>query len=165
MCFINRVPADSLHFALWSFPLSQGSWQETFLSELFSALLKLVTDWSLVLSEKRLSTEDRISFLFFVFLFFFLFLLHLYSIDICNGWKINVSDVPVNVNKIKPILKGTWWHVLTGVTTDYKVWWGWNKMSIHSLNLMIRVGVLIIMMIGRGYCIYRNWPPAKSVNK
>lgn len=37
---------------------------------------------------------------------FVFFLLHLYSIDICNGWKINVSDVPVNVNKIKPILKG-----------------------------------------------------------
>ncbi len=38
---------------------------------------------------------------------FFFFLLHLYSIDICNGWKINVSDVPVNVNKIKPVLKAT----------------------------------------------------------
>lgn len=43
--------------------------------------------------------------------------MHLYSIDICNGWKINVSDVPVNVNKIKPILKGTQ-HVLSGVATD-----------------------------------------------
>lgn len=28
-------------------------------------------------------------------LFFFLF--HLYSVDICNRWKIYVSDVPVNV--------------------------------------------------------------------
>ena len=49
----------------------------------------------------------------------FFFLLHLYSIDICNGWKINVSDVPVNVNKIKPILKGKknktiFLHVLRG---------------------------------------------------
>lgn len=68
----------------------------------FSALLKLVTDWSLVLSERSLRTEDGIFELFFFFL-----LLHLYSVDICNGCKINVSDVPVNVNKIKPILKST----------------------------------------------------------
>lgn len=51
------------------------------------------------------------------FCFLFFFLLHLYSIDICNGWKINVSDVPVNVNKIKPILRGTR-HVQSGVMTE-----------------------------------------------
>lgn len=64
----------------------------------FYALLKLVTDLSLVLYERSLKTDDGIQFFF---------LLHLYSIDICNEWKINVSGVPVNVNKIKPILKAT----------------------------------------------------------
>lgn len=34
------------------------------------------------------------------------FLLHLYSVDICNGCKINVSDVPVNVNKNKVHFEG-----------------------------------------------------------
>lgn len=58
--FRNWVPADNLHFALWLFPLSRASWQETFLRELFSALLKLVTDWSLVLSERSLRTGDWI---------------------------------------------------------------------------------------------------------
>lgn len=63
----------------------------------FSALLKLVTDWSLVFCERSLRTEDGI---------LIFFLLHLYSIDICNGWKINVSDVPVNVNKNKAHFEG-----------------------------------------------------------
>lgn len=60
-----------------------------------AALLKLVTDWNPV--------QDPPWGLggFFVF-----FLLHLYSVDLCNGCKINVCDVPVNVNKIKFILKG-----------------------------------------------------------
>lgn len=63
----------------------------------FSALLELVTDWSLVLDERSLRTEDGI---------LIFFLLHLYSVDICNGWKINVSDVPVNVNKNKAHFEG-----------------------------------------------------------
>lgn len=55
----------------------------------FSALLELITDWSLVLYERSLRAEIRIEIFFFLF--------HLYSVDICNRWKINVSDVPVNV--------------------------------------------------------------------
>lgn len=56
----------------------------------FSALLELITDWSLVLYERSLRAEIRIEIIFF-------FLFHLYSVDICNRWKIYVSDVPVNV--------------------------------------------------------------------
>lgn len=78
---INEVPADA------SMLLCGRLHCRDFLCELL--LLKLVSDWSLA-----------------VLIFVFLFLLHLYSIYICNGWKINVSDVPVNVNKIKPVLKG-----------------------------------------------------------
>lgn len=74
-----------------------------YVSELFfSALLKLVTDWSLVLCERSLRKEDGI-----------LIFCCICTVDICNGWKINVSDVPVNVNKIKPVLKGTQ-HTLSG---------------------------------------------------
>lgn len=51
------------------------------------------------------------------------FLLHLYSVDICNGCKINVSDVPVNVNKIKFILKGArrvWNGVITRTLRGFR---------------------------------------------
>lgn len=99
-----------LHSALWWSPLSQGSRQETFLCELFFCTAE-ACHWlePCSLWEKSQRAEDGI------FIFYFV-LLHLYSIDICNGWNINVSDVPVNVNKIKPILKGTrlwvvWWRV------------------------------------------------------
>lgn len=99
-----------LHSALWWSSLSQGSRQETFLCELFFCTAE-ACHWlePCSLWEKSQRAQDGI------FIFYFV-LLHLYSIDICNGWNINVSDVPVNVNKIKPILKGTrfwvvWWRV------------------------------------------------------
>ena len=73
-------------------PLSQGFRQRT----LFCALLKLVADWSLVFCERRLGADDLDFSVASV----------QYRHTVCNGWEINVRDVPVNVNKIKPILKG-----------------------------------------------------------
>lgn len=98
---MNRVPADDFILLCGGLGCPRDPDRRPSCVNFSSALLKLVTDWSLVLCERSLR-ERRMGFLFFIFV-----LLHLYSIDICNGWNINVSDVPVNVNKIKPILKGT----------------------------------------------------------
>lgn len=97
--FVRQVGADEVRRSLQSSPLCRGSRQETLPGQtsFFAALLKLVTDWSPVQDAPRWLEG------------FFSVMLHLYSVDICNGCKINVSDVPVNVNKIKFILKGIFW--------------------------------------------------------
>lgn len=95
---LKYLPPDNFHFGLWSFPLLQVFWH---LCKLF------LHCWSLsligALFSMREVSEQRLGLRFF---FFFLF--HLYSVDICNRWKINVSDVPVNV-KNKAHFEG--WNV------------------------------------------------------